>query len=803
MVRFGDGRDWFFERRFGLFIHWGLYAIPGWHEQHQWRGRVPRSEYVKLVEQWNPVKYDPDAWLDLAESVGMRYICLTTKHHDGFCLWDTRQTTYNTMNTPYGRDIILMLADACHRRSFPLCLYYSIADWHHLNYPNEGRHHELPPQPGDDPDWERYLEFLKAQVRELCTHYGELHGFWWDMNVPQTVDPSINAMIRQLQPNAVINNRGFDEGDFGTPERDYDTGAEAVLGFDRPTEACQSIGIESWGYRQDEDYYTDRHLLRSIDRYLARDAKYLLNVGPMADGTIPPEARALLERIGTWYQAVRESLEGVQPASHLTTNRDVLLTRRGNWLYVHLHRDPLSEAVKLKPIDVAPRRATLLNTGQPVEFAVELVPTEHMEQKPCLRLKRLPVNELANTVLVVKLEFDHLPDSGGQPLSGYEPTGVMRMLTLTGRGKREPMNRRQLLEGALAGSAALVGASTTAPAAAAKAVPKKSRLKAGHQHQHSEEVLRSLAAFGVNHICSGLPSRTMDENWSVEGLSRLKERVESFGIALDMVPLPLSSSRIEQAENPNIMLGKSPERDREVDQICRMIQNVAKAGIPAVKYNMSILGVVRTESTRGRGGARYSTFVYDEARQDGLTAAGRVAADQMWERITYFLDRVVPVAEANKVRLCCHPHDPGMPRDRGFRGVHRVLGSVDGLKRFVTIQASPYHGLNFCQGSVSEMLEKPGEEIYDVIRYFGKRGKIFNVHFRNIKGRFLNFQETFPDDGDVDMIRAIRVYKEVGYDGMIMPDHVPSIQGDERSAQAFAFAFGYIQALIELVNSED
>jgi len=127
---------------------------------------------------------------------------------------------------------------------------------------------------------------------------------------------------------------------------------------------------------------------------------------------------------------------------------------------------------------------------------------------------------------------------------------------------------------------------------------------------------------------------------------------------------------------------------------------------------------------------------------------------------------------------------------------------VDGLKKFIEIEPSPYHGLNFCQGTVAEMLDKPGAEIYDVIRYFGSRGKIFNVHFRNIKGGFLNFQETFPDDGDVDMLRALRVYKEVGYDGMIMPDHVPRIEGDTSGAQAFAFAFGYIQALIQAVNSE-
>ena len=404
IARFGDGRDWFFEKRFGMFIHWGLYAIPGWHEQHQWRARVPRAEFVKLAASWNPTRFHPEAWLDLMQEAGMKYLCVTTKHHDGFCLWDTKQTPFNTMNTPYKRDILGMLADACHKRGVPLCLYYSIADWNHTNYPNQGRHHELPPQPADSPDWDKYLEFLRAQVRELCTHYGEIHGFWWDMNVPQHRDPSINALIRRLQPNAVINNRGFDDGDFGTPERDYEK--DEAVAFGRPTEACQAVGMESWGYRKDEDYYTDRHLIRSVDRYLARDANYLLNVGPKADGTIPRESAAILRRIGRWYHAVRESLEGVQPAAQLTTNRMVMLTRRDRTLYVHLNGDPPGDGVKLKPINVKPRRATLLNTGKPVDFVVNLTPADHKEQKAYLRLMHLPANEMANTVLVVKLEFD-------------------------------------------------------------------------------------------------------------------------------------------------------------------------------------------------------------------------------------------------------------------------------------------------------------------------------------------------------------------------------------------------------------
>lgn len=328
------------------------------------------------------------------------------------------------------------------------------------------------------------------------------------------------------------------------------------------------------------------------------------------------------------------------------------------------------------------------------------------------------------------------------------------------------------------------------------------RMKLGTQHASTDEALRTISALGVTHICSALPSAKFDENWSVEGLTRLREHVESFGIHLESVPLPLSSNYITTSENPDIILGRSPQRDGEIENICRMIENCSQAGIHTVKYNLTILGVVRTDRTPGRGSSSYSTFKYNEAKQDPpLTEAGPVSSELMWERITYFLNRVIPVAQQNKVRMACHPQDPGMPETEGYRGVHRVLGSVDGLKRFIEINASPYHGLNFCQGTVSEMLADPATQIFDVIRYFGTRKKIFNVHFRNIHGHFLDFQETFPDCGDVDMLKAVRVYKEVGYDGMLMPDHVPMIPGDEGGRQAFAFAFGYIRGLMQAVGA--
>ena len=356
------------------------------------------------------------------------------------------------------------------------------------------------------------------------------------------------------------------------------------------------------------------------------------------------------------------------------------------------------------------------------------------------------------------------------------------------------MQRRGFFELAAVAAAARAKASGEPPR------PRPVLMKAGSQHSVSDADLKIMSAFGVNHVCGTLPSRSLDQAWSVEALMRLRERVESHGIQLDMVPLPLSSLPIERAEMPNIMLGKSPERDREIDQLCEMIRNVSRAGIPAVKYNLNILGVVRTEPTSGRGGARLSTFVYDQARQEPpLTAAGKVTSEMSWERIEYFLRRVVPVAQECKVRMACHPHDPGMPEAKGFRGVSRVLGSVAGLKKFVSMRPSPYHGLNFCQGTVAEMLQDPGKEIYDVIRYFGSRRKIFNVHFRNIRGRRDDFIEVFPDEGDVDMVKAIQTYKEVGYPYMLMPDHVPSAAGDPGGLQSFAFCYGYIRALLQAV----
>ena len=416
---FGDDRDWFFARRFGLFVHWGLYALHAWHEQEQFRYPVPRGEYAHLREQFNPVDFNPDQWLDLAQAAGMSYLTFTTKHIDGFCLFDSAHTDYKVTNTPYGRDVLAMLAEACHRRDMALCLYYSIADMHHPNYPNAGRSYELPaPEPGDEPDQDKYLAYVEAQVRELCTNYGPIHGFWWDANMLGYHDPRFRELIRSLQPAAVINGRGFDgvwpadePGDFNTPERDY-AGADAgeeLLAYTRPTGACQAVGTQSWGYRAEEDYYADAYLIRSLAKVLAKGGNYLLNLGPMANGCFPEEAVRMLSVIGRWFQAVREAFEGTVPASHLTSNRQVLLTRRGNTLYVVMHQPPVSTAVVLAPLRRTPVRATLLNTGEPVATRVDRLPERYLDPAPCLRLYNLPVNRYPDTALVAKLEFEGEP----------------------------------------------------------------------------------------------------------------------------------------------------------------------------------------------------------------------------------------------------------------------------------------------------------------------------------------------------------------------------------------------------------
>jgi mannonate dehydratase len=362
------------------------------------------------------------------------------------------------------------------------------------------------------------------------------------------------------------------------------------------------------------------------------------------------------------------------------------------------------------------------------------------------------------------------------------------------------MNRRRFISAS--GAAGITLGSSLAPKQAAAAPARRALMKLGCQSAPTNDThLKYLARYGVRNIC-GYPEIADGRLYAtVEELGRMRDLADKNGIAIDCVAPPfLASSHIDKEKHPAIMLAQSPERDRDIESLQTLIRNCAQAGLPSIKYNMSILGVVRTGRSPGRGDASYSTWKLAESHPNPpLTRAGKVDGDMFWERITYFLERVIPVANEYKIRMACHPHDPGMPPE-GYQGVDRVLGTVNGLKKFIGIKESPYHGLNFCQGTVSEMLNDPGTEILDAIRYFGSRNKIFNVHFRNIRGHRNDFVEVFPDEGDVNFVQAIQVYKEVGYPYLLMPDHVPVAPNDPNGLQSFAFAYGYIRALIQAVD---
>ena len=370
------------------------------------------------------------------------------------------------------------------------------------------------------------------------------------------------------------------------------------------------------------------------------------------------------------------------------------------------------------------------------------------------------------------------------------------------------MDRRSFVQTLGAGVVGAAAASQVAGGAEATSTARKPvRMRLGTQRQSRgpdgdrmpDELVQFCARHGVEGIC-GFPTLDEDRRWSLDEIRRMQDKCEAAGIQLEILGGALANGSLF-GPFPNILLGKDPERDREIDLFCDLIRTAARAGVPCVKYNLSILKVLRTEPTPGRGGSQYSTWVYAKAPQRPLTAAGEVPGELFWERITYFLERVIPVATELKIRMACHPHDPGVPKS-GYQGIDRVLGTVDGLKRFIEIAPSPYHGFNFCIGSVAEMLNDPANEIADVVRYFGERDKLFMIHFRNIRGRRDDFQEVYPDNGDLDMVNLIRVLRDVGYPHLVMPDHMPRHPDDHNSRQAFAYGFGYIKALIQAVSSE-
>lgn len=391
--------------KFGMFIHWGLYSLTGYHEQVRWRFFTPRAEYRKLMNEFDPVKFDPDEWVRLAKDAGMEYICITTKHHDGFCMFDTKYTDFNIMNTPYHRDILKELSDACARGGLALSLYYSNPDWDYKYGYNSHSSHQMP-EKGDVEDIGKLKEFQKNQIRELLTNYGKIYTFFWD--IPTNIsDPSMNEFIRSLQPDILIDDRGWgDKGDFSTPERFVPDGHK----FERLTEACQSVGEQSWGYCADEDYFTNRYLTASIDKIRAMDGSYLLNVGPMPDGRIPERSAEIVRRVGKWYNNVKEAFDA-EP--YLLENRSLVCTKRGSILYVHIPDGLNSCGLTLKPIDVLPKSATLLNDGRKLKYAITTRPEDKgwsagddILRRQTLHVFDIPADEFADETMVLKIELD-------------------------------------------------------------------------------------------------------------------------------------------------------------------------------------------------------------------------------------------------------------------------------------------------------------------------------------------------------------------------------------------------------------
>ena len=315
----------------------------------------------------------------------------------------------------------------------------------------------------------------------------------------------------------------------------------------------------------------------------------------------------------------------------------------------------------------------------------------------------------------------------------------------------------------------------------------------------TDEHLEFLARHGVHNMALNTMPVDRECGWDVDWLGAQKEKALSYGVTLEMVALPVGKLN-EEGSTPNYMLGDFDKGKQEVELVCKMVRAAGEAGIPAIKYFLCEMENQRTESVPpGRGNTRYSTFDLSKADADTPRYDKPVTAAQNWERVSFFLEHVIPVAEEAQVRMACHPCDPWLPP--GFKGVDRILGGADGFKQFVDICPSPYHGLNLCLGCMAESVENPPEEVPEILRYFGERKKIHLIHFRNIFGGRCKFQEVWPDEGVMDMYVLMKTLYEVGYPHMVVPDHAPGSEVPGSREQSFAFQFGYIRAMLQAVDS--
>jgi alpha-L-fucosidase len=374
-------RAWFQDAKFGLFIHWGVYSVLGDGEWVMETRPINRADYAKLPNFFNPRQFDPAAWVTLAKRAGMKYITITSKHHDGFAMFDSRLTDWNVVaRTPYGKDVIGMLAAECHRQGIKLFFYYSQLDWHSEDYFPRGRTGHGAGRP-DSGNWDAYLNFMDGQLRELLTNYGEIGGVWfdgmWDKPDAEWRLRRTYALIHQLQPQALVGSNHhktpFPGEDFQMFEKDLPGGH--TTGFN-PGQGVSALPLEtaetmnnSWGFNITDDHYkSTAGLIRYVVRAAGMNANFLLNVGPMPNGEIQPEFVERLAEIGTWTKQYGQSIYGTR-GGPLPAGPWGVTTQRGSTVYVHV-LDCNQPLLALGGIPRSVRSAKLLRDGSSVEVSV-------------------------------------------------------------------------------------------------------------------------------------------------------------------------------------------------------------------------------------------------------------------------------------------------------------------------------------------------------------------------------------------------------------------------------------------------
>jgi mannonate dehydratase len=363
---------------------------------------------------------------------------------------------------------------------------------------------------------------------------------------------------------------------------------------------------------------------------------------------------------------------------------------------------------------------------------------------------------------------------------------------------------QQLVSGAI--GAGVTGSVTPGVAAAQTArVPKRNdRMHVGGDY-HSvaggrgaditgKENLEYNLRHGIKHLTAQVAKVSPEGAWDLDELKRMKDNCDRHGVIFEAIRM----------DPEYIKLPKSAQRDRRLDSILGNIQKAAQAGVKVITFHWTVIPIRRNERRPGRGGTSYAAFKLEENWKDlPVGECGRVAADDYWERITYFLQKVIPVAKEHDVRMACHPYDPpGLPF--GYQGADNWDSPAifEAIKRYEAIIDSPYNGFQLCLGTTGEGLKNPRTEILPIVQYLGERGKIHQIHMRNIRGGLHDFAEVFPDEGDMDFLAIMRVLRDTQFAGSICPDHMPHHEQDPGGLQAFAFGYGYLRALIQVVNSE-